>query len=1166
MRTAQRAASGILNVGGMSMSVFPHPMETPGASAPAARPLVEAVQEVRGRGQTPTVYLAHNHPSGNPKPSAQDIETYAGLGDMVNGLGAGMVGLITDGEQFSVYESTDTSVDREHPYRDIPPGSPPEAYVTLRDYTPLRDNYQGPAFLLKGGGPEMVSTAAVADLLRRVTVDPGSVVIILHDTGGMVQGVVTMPAAPSPEALRALLDQHAGSGAILVMEAGEEARGDILGMGQSHSAHRLGKGYGGAATGVVLVDKNGHSRVGWNGIPGEWRSRQGEEAVQSWMEGQGLLNEAQAANNNANSESVTVARENPAKHKVDVSIPLAARAKRQLFTKGNLPSTAFDLDVGRKGQIAAREHQVKAALESFRVAAKEAYGSDRLTDEQLGALNEVLAGRAEVGTIPEGMRRPVTGMRKMVDALSRDLIRSGVIEGDMLETVQNNMGFYLTRSYRVFDDPTWSKKVPEETVRRAHSFLAAEFPEKSDAEINGMIKHLLHDGKAADSPMALIAQSQLGAKDLSILTRRKDIAPEIRELFGEHIDPRINFARSVAKMSFLVANHRFLEEALAAGLEGGWIRKPEDGATPTNFVQIAPEGSDVMNPLSGHYTSPEIAQAFEDATAKEEVPDWLRMYLKLNGAVKVGKTVLSVTTAQRNVLSNIGFALTAGHFEFWHAKKAWAATWNQILRKPKEKHLEYVTHLIELGVLDEGARTGELMEMIREASQSDMASQFLESRAMRMAKSPYRVAMRYYRAGDMFWKVYGFENEKTLQRRMNPKASKAEIERLAAKTVRSSYPTYSMVPRLGKHLRRFPAFGTFISFPAEVMRITGTTTVRIKSELSSSNPEARRVGARRLVGAGLAASIPSALAWYSRYLFGIDWEDEKDMREFMASWNQNGELYWSKAGDGWLGFVDLSYVDPFKYVKTPIMALLANHSIEDAVRETVTESIKPFLGEEILFGKIKEAYAIGTDAKEQPFWTRGLPFDERAQEVLSTLWEAFEPGTIRSLDRTWKGIRGYESPGGVTYDPTREMVAMFTGQRLTEFNLEQAVGYRSKDFSREWGDATRLITGTLGRRGTVTDAEIRKALENGEHARREAWDGMQRRHRAAMRLGLSDMLLEDIYREAGLSSKLALDVTFDDYLPWEMSGSTEKRWEDKLGFEEWDRRRGLLEEWAGEQR
>ena len=83
------------------------------------------------------------------------------------------------------------------------------------------------------------------------------------------------------------------------------------------------------------------------------------------------------------------------------------------------------------------------------------------------------------------------------------------------------------------EPPKWFKKVPTEVVNAARTYLAkgymsqgetaAEARRLADVTVNEMLKN----GTAYDSMGAFIAEGKLGAKDLTVLIKRKEIAPDV---------------------------------------------------------------------------------------------------------------------------------------------------------------------------------------------------------------------------------------------------------------------------------------------------------------------------------------------------------------------------------------------------------------------------------------------------------------------------------------------------------------------------------------------------------------------------------------------------------------------------------------------------------------
>lgn len=807
-----------------------------------------------------------------------------------------------------------------------------------------------------------------------------------------------------------------------------------------------------------------------------------------------------------------------------------AFAQRNLTSRGDLPQEAWNAKVSNDARINADMERVNFTARRFRRAA-----GGELAEDVARQVDLVFKGEADPSTIPEALREPVREMREHVDLLSRHLIDSGLIEGELKAKVERNLGFYATRSYRVFDDPDWAKKVAPEIRNKAKELLRSENPELDDDQAEAMIRALLFEGKAADSPIALLARSKLGSKDLSVLKRREQIAPEIRALFGEYESPLVNYARSVTKMAHMIENHRFLGEVKAAGLGSFLFDEPTIKDGVDYIKRIAADESSVMAPLNGLYTSPEIERAFAEAVTPEQLPNWLRHYLRVNSAVKFAKAPGSLQTQVRNFTSNLGFALAQGHWKPGKLAAAWKSTLTKFGAMNDRAWEDYYLHAVELGVLHESASAGELRDILKDALVRDPDAYFekdIKSRLARFASSVTDI----YSASDDFWKIAAFENEKERYRAAHPEWSEDELERYAAGLVRRTYPTYSHVPRLAKWLRRFPIVGTFTSFPAEVIRIVGNTAQLIRSELKDPNPRVRSIGAQRLAGSIVAALAPGAAALAARALLGMDNDDDENARQFLPPWSRNGQILWlSRGKDGSAKYVDLSYADAWSYLKRPLIAAMRGDSISEAVGGVASELADPFLSLEILAEAMVDV-ARNKTASGREVFNPADDFDSRATDIAKHLAEPFVPGTLQQLDRVRRSFTGEVNRYGKAFDPLVEIGAMTTGQRMSELDVPQALGFAARDFQERLGKATRILTEVAARRGAVSDGEVQSAYDEMERSRREAWDEMHEAVLAALSLGVDTAQVRETLR-ASLSDENAELLLRGVYRPYEPSSS-----------------------------
>ncbi|MFA7628974.1 MAG: hypothetical protein WCY37_06285, partial [Candidatus Dojkabacteria bacterium] len=233
--------------------------------------------------------------------------------------------------------------------------------------------------------------------------------------------------------------------------------------------------------------------------------------------------------------------------------------KRHFTKPGDLGSDVQAEKIAKSGKINKELKEVEYVLSDFRKAVKKEYGTTKLDKNTVSQLDEALKNEKLISSLPESIQPHVRTMRNHIDLLSKRLIDLGVVEGDLVATVKENLGAYATRSYRVFDDPKWAKHVKEKApglIERAKAFLRKELEIQNEELLDGKINELLSmKGGPIDF---LISSGKIGSMNRSILKYRKDIPIEIRALWGEYKEPEVNYAKSVSKMISLIANHEFL--------------------------------------------------------------------------------------------------------------------------------------------------------------------------------------------------------------------------------------------------------------------------------------------------------------------------------------------------------------------------------------------------------------------------------------------------------------------------------------------------------------------------------------------------------------------------------------------------------------------------------
>lgn len=822
--------------------------------------------------------------------------------------------------------------------------------------------------------------------------------------------------------------------------------------------------------------------------------------------------------------------------------------KKYLTSAGHLPQQVFDLKQRRDASISAEAQKIKFTTAALQDSLVKETGSNKLSGVGKERLNLALRGEADaLADLPLTVQKQVVKMREHIDALSRRLIANGLAEGDLELTIEENMGAYVTRSYQVFDDPKWKDKVPADVRNTAHAWMRQEFPNETEEQIRNRIDDLLYKENA---PLALIAGRKLGSKDLSITKKRKNVPPELRALMGEYSDPFVNYVRSVTKMSYLAANHEFLTLAKAAG-EGKFFFERDAEDRPQGFnAQIAAEGSDVLRPLNGLMTTPEIKAAFEETFSKPissgllgQVYKW---YMRATGLTKYAKTVLSPVTHVRNFLGNAETAIANGHWNVFEGRKALGpakefvrAELPEFVRRfvsSKEEAQKAVLRYVKLGLIGEDVHAGELREVLRDAT-DDMPAEVSNNLLIQAAKKGGGAISATYQLGDAVWKIYGFENERARYKAAYEKAGQPltdkELDDKAAEVVRNTLPTYSMIPRLVKELRAAPLIAPFVSFPAEVVRTKFQTLKLTAKELA--DPIRRGIGAQRLAGLALSLTIPYALTALARFILGIGDEEDEDLRKFVPPWSKNSDILWLSREPGKAGWIDLSYTFPSNYYRDPIRALFSGDNWEDSFASATGEAFQPVIGEELLAEKLLDLARNTTKDGRPVYNPQDEPYD-RLKQSSEHVWKAFEPGAVTSLQRNIKAWTGHVEQTGRSYDPGQEALSVLAGARVNETDFEQSLGFQARRYSENVEDATAIFRQEFGSRASTPTAQsVEDAYQRSNKARQSLFNELHASSQAAIRLGVEEKNVAAALIKGGIPESQVQFVIDGDYTPYEPS-------------------------------
>ena len=851
-------------------------------------------------------------------------------------------------------------------------------------------------------------------------------------------------------------------------------------------------------------------------------------------------------------------------------------SRKWLTSKGRLkftdPTSGLTVDVhARKGAMEGRTlaelkklDHISAAL---RRAEKSSYDKKNPAPENLPEqMNAFLAG--EKVNLPKPIIKQLAKMRIHRKKLSKEL--QGLVTGELKTTIGDNMEVYLHRSYEIFDNPGFKQKVLKgksvdgSSYEVAKNFLAkhrrADLTKEAE---NAGVKNIEEfvDRRLAGEMEAMLNVAGRDIFDalpssgrvMDIVKRRKEIPTEIRELWGEYKNPYLNYARTVTKMADFIQKTKFYNELREAGLNRFLFERPFEGFSTEigggEKFSVKADGKlgkkISSNPrlaaVDGLYTTKEFAEVLTNLETLPPIQSKIaRAAMIPTSAANISATVLSHVTQFRNMYGAGVMGLANNRLSVKESAKAMQNIYREISKKTTVEQRKTLEGYAELGLFDQAAIATEMMASMKDIVGS-RGSQILEdvaagritkgglNKLVRAGKLPFDV----YQGVDAGMRIANFEVElarysKALK--ISPKDPQLRQE--VGNIIKDTYPTYSRVPLAVQSLRRFPILGTFVSFPAEVIRTTSNTFKLARKELKT--PELRAIGAKRMAAMTGTLLLPEALTTVVNTMSGISGEEETALRRFVPPWSSNGNLQMTKDKDGHWKYIDLKYSDPYSYLKEPLLAALRSEEEPDIhFYQAYGTLIAPFSDEKIFFKYLNEAYNNQTESGRK-LYEEVDSASEKSSKILTHLGKSITPGSVKSVNRFYKAAKGQKGDFGREYDLGHEAFAQL-GFRTSKLDIQKSLSiYKLPKAKSELNSYAATFSREIGRQELTVEQQqelYRSVNEN----RFKKWQSIYRDIEAAQTLGVSMVGVESALRENGFNEEERAAFRGGTFIPYRPS-------------------------------
>jgi hypothetical protein len=767
----------------------------------------------------------------------------------------------------------------------------------------------------------------------------------------------------------------------------------------------------------------------------------------------------------------------------------AENTKRSLKTWFNELRARIGLDP-KRGNVAVRnlQERLKGGMESGKYEAYTRFESLEKQIKKLSKEDQQKARslsdkilRGEEITLEEVNSFPVIAkqskeFRDSVDKLSQELINLGILTPEAADNISNNIGEYLTRSYAAFTDPNYK---PDASVRQDakqflidNPYLIEEAARKRAKEENiplrvamGIEADIYLDSRL-EKDEAAYPLGRSFKLDKSILKQRKDLPKPIRRFLGEVKDGRVATYITHLKLNNLVQTAKYQKGMLENGL-GKFIFKKNDPNKPKGAVEITGSAYEI---LAGYYASPKVIESIIPQIQKQN-NSTIQALLDLNGLVKGWKTVYNPTSYMRNYISSLVMLAGKGDFslkEFVDAHKEYLNT-----IKGKKIFEEEIAEYKEMGIHGQNIDIGMIKSAMREDAadiktglykritdkDNDQASVIRKS-----IRSIYKLGklgkgiewssermQSIFQAGDDIIRSAAYKKRKKFyaDARFNKKLedlSQEELQQVkeeAANEIKDQYNNYDRVPPAIKKLSRNAVFGSFVQFPAEMIRNSVNVIADTSLKLNDPNEKIRNDARTRLA---TFLTTQSALLTGTTYLgteisklFMLDDEEEdeiltvKDLRNVVAPWSKNHKILVREMGDNKLSYIDVSANNPYNMISRVVQRVgIDGISNTKEAFDAVFDFFGPFLDQEILSRSIQEAVE-GENSNGKPLYFPTDSGPEKFSKGSMHILESIMPGYVNFIERVTDEDKS----------TVNELISL-TGFRTTEVDLGTSIYFKMK--------------------------------------------------------------------------------------------------------------------------
>jgi hypothetical protein len=693
----------------------------------------------------------------------------------------------------------------------------------------------------------------------------------------------------------------------------------------------------------------------------------------------------------------------------------------------------------------------------------------------------------------------IANFRVAVDKLSSELSDELGSGNSLRAIIDQNLGVYLTRTYRIHQDEGYAQRVLEDSEFAHQRALARNFLEKKwiDNTYEQWRKDVAYEPYTDSEVMSLVraeaASKDVGTRelykfidkhsatpkvfgratsrtDLTRFMQKGEVPPELRVLLGEVQNPIENALRTYGNLAQFLGTQRLLTQYTKLGLDNNWLVAAEDVENdPVKYRGYAPLVSTTDtnggDPLSQYYAQPEVVSAFQTMFAPAPAPEGSDAkkvwdFVQLGASRTIGASMAFLTLGSagffvRNLVSIPIFASANGFVP----TPSNIVTALKGIKQVYGRDMDGLgADMVMLGISEGSMVTQTMRDFIRGTiDDPELITNQIES-MLKEVGTPGNFLAKAWKGAkvtvdglatlndqiDMLYKAAYWAHEVDVQTKANKYRSvpltPQQIKQEAARVVRLTTQGRERVAPIAKEFQRSGLgmlFNSFFRFTAEMFRLPIATIQLGVDEVKSGNPVLVARGRNRLIGLGTTLSVLGYGApALLKEMFEVEDEEEEGVRAAQPPWARDSNLFiTSDPAEGTVTTWDLTYINGFSPI-TDAVGRSIHHAINGRW-EKIPGVMASSLAKSFLSPQIAvEAFAQAGMNRDDRGGALWLEDDSWGTKVGKTLKHvANNAFKLRTPFQLWKAYEAYTNGGVYDKDARFEKAADLVINEFKPFRI-----------------------------------------------------------------------------------------------------------------------------------